>query len=175
MLEIRPVTADDADALWAILGDPEVARWLRPAGISGGFSRSECERLIVRKLAHWEAHGIGMSLGFVDGCCVGRSTVGYNLVDGRAELEIGWAVARDRWGHGFATELGRHALDTASAAGFERIVAFTRVDNVASRRVMEKLEMRYSGDFTHQGHAHVLYLAEAGSARREPRAEAASG
>ncbi|HWD69042.1 MAG TPA: GNAT family N-acetyltransferase [Solirubrobacteraceae bacterium] len=158
MLEIRRVTAADTEALLQVLGDPEVAYWLRPAGVIGAFSRDECEAIIARKLAHWDTHGIGMSLGFIDGCCAGRSTIGYSLVDGRAELEVGWAVARDMWGCGLATELGRHALATASAAGFERIVAFTRTDNVGSRRVMQKLGLRYSRDFMHTGHPHVLYL-----------------
>ena len=158
MLEIRPVTADDTNALLQILGDPEVAYWLRPAGESGPFSRAECEQIIVRKLAHWTAFGFGMSLAFSDGRCVGRSTVGYNLVDGRAEVEIGWAVVRDGWGRGLATELGRHALAAASDAGFERIVAFTRPDNLASRRVMEKLGLQHQRDFTHAGHPHVLYV-----------------
>jgi [ribosomal protein S5]-alanine N-acetyltransferase len=158
MLEIRRVTADDTDALLQILGDPEVARWLRPAGQSGPFSRAECEQIITRKLAHWTAFGFGMSLAFSAGRCVGRSTVGYNLVDGRAEVEIGWAVVSDSWGRGIATELGRHALAAASAAGFERIVAFTRPENVASRRVMEKLGLRYQRDFMHNGHPHVLYV-----------------
>ena len=158
MLEIRRVTAEDTDSLLEILGDPEVAYWLRPAGTSGGFSRAECRLIIDRKLAHWEAHGIGMSLGFIGDRCIGRSTIGYNLVNGRGELEIGWAVARAMWGQGFATELGRHALDTAAAAGFERIVAFTRTENIGSRRVMEKLGMSYQADFVHHGHPHVLYL-----------------
>jgi ribosomal-protein-alanine N-acetyltransferase len=157
MFEIRRVTAEDTDALLQILGDPEVAQWLRPAGQSGPFTRVECEEIITRKLAHWTAFGFGMSLAFSDGRCVGRSTIGYNLVDGRAELEIGWAVARDSWARGIATELGRHALTTASDAGFERIVAFTRPDNLASRRVMDKLGLQYERDFTHNGHPHVLY------------------
>jgi RimJ/RimL family protein N-acetyltransferase len=158
VLEIRPVTADDTDALLQILGDPEVAYWLRPAGQSGPFSRAECEQIIVRKLAHWTAFGFGMSLAFSDGRCVGRSTVGYNLVDGRAEVEVGWAVGRHSGGRGHATELGRHALAAASNAGFERIAAFTRPDNLASRRVMEKLGLQYQRDFTHAGHPHVLYV-----------------
>jgi RimJ/RimL family protein N-acetyltransferase len=161
MLEIRRVTADDTDALLKILGDPEVAYWLRPAGQSGSFTRSECAEIIVRKVAHWAAHGIGMSLGFSDGRCVGRSTIGYNLVDGRGELEIGWAVARESWGQGFATELGGHALATARTAGFEHVVAFTRPDNLASRRVMQKLGLIYERDFAHNGHPHVLYTTAA--------------
>lgn len=162
MLQIRPVTTDDAGALLEVLGNQEVARWLRPAGMHGAFTRAECEEIIARKVAHWNAHGFGMSLGFSDGRCVGRATVGYNLVDGRGELEIGWAVTRDMWGRGIATELGRHALLTASAAGFARIVAFTRVDNGASQRVMEKLGLQYEREFVHTGHPHVLYVTHRG-------------
>jgi ribosomal-protein-alanine N-acetyltransferase len=157
MLEIRRVMPDDTDALLQILGDPEVAQWLRPAGQSGPFTRAECEGIIVKKVAHWTAHGFGMSLGFSDGRCVGRATVQHSLVAGLSEVEVGWAVVRDSWGRGLATQLGRHALADARAAGFERIVAFTRPENLASRRVMEKLGLNYERGFSHNGHPHVLY------------------
>lgn len=167
-LELRPVTADDGGALLQILGDPEVAGWLRGAGQSGPFSRAECEAMVARKVAHWTAHGFGMSLAFAEGRCVGRSVVQHNLVAGRSEVEIGWAVARDMWGRGIATELGRHALGSAAAAGFERVVAFTRSDNVASRRVMEKLGLSYERDFIHAGLPQVLYtvVSRAGATMR---------
>ena len=45
------------------------------------------------------------------------------------------------------------------------IVAFTRPDNVASRRVMEKADFVYERDVLHVGLPHVLYrrrLTEAG-------------
>jgi RimJ/RimL family protein N-acetyltransferase len=158
MLEIRRVHADDAEFLLQILGDPEVAQWLRGAGLSGAFTRAECEEIVARKVAHWTAHGFGMSLGFSDGRCVGRSTVQHNLVGGLSEVEIGWAVARDMWGRGLATELGSYALDKAREAGFDRAVAFTRTDNIPSRRVMEKLGMQHERDFMHTGLPHVLYV-----------------
>jgi RimJ/RimL family protein N-acetyltransferase len=162
MLEIRRVGEGDTDALWAVLGDPQVARWLRPAGTGGPYTRSECADLVERKVAHWAAHGFGMMLGFVGERCVGRATVGYNLVDGRAELEIGWAVVSDLWGAGLGTVLGRHALESARAAGFRRVVAFTRTDNLGSQRVMAKLGMSYERDFEHSGYPHVLYVWGAG-------------
>lgn len=161
MLEIRPAAPGDADALLEFLGDPDVARWLRPAGLDGPFTRAECEATIARKAAHWTAHGFGTSLGFWDGRCVGWAILQHSRVADRSEVEIGWAVASDLWGRGIATQLGRHALSGASDAGFERIVAFTRPDNVASRRVMEKLGLSYERDFTHAGLPHVLYATTA--------------
>jgi RimJ/RimL family protein N-acetyltransferase len=87
-------------------------------------------------------------------------------------VEIGWRLAAEHWGRGYATEAARAAL----AFGFERlalpeIVAFTTVANVRSRRVMEKLGMRRSpgDDFSHpllpEGHPlrpHVLYRIRRG-------------
>lgn len=82
-------------------------------------------------------------------------------------MEIGWRIAREHWGHGYAPEAARAAL----AFGLERlalpeVVSFTAVGNVKSRRVMEKLGMTHdaAGDFDHPnlppGHRlrrHVLY------------------
>jgi RimJ/RimL family protein N-acetyltransferase len=92
--------------------------------------------------------------------CTGRSIVQHNLVAGRSEVEIGWTAARGCWGQGIATELGRHALATARSIGFRRVVAFTRTDNVASRRIMDKLKLRYEHDFDHAGLPHVLYSTD---------------
>ncbi len=158
MLEIRPMTADDAKPLFEVLGNVEVARWLRGAGQEGAFTRAECEGIIARKVAHWAAHGFGASMAFSEGRCAGWSVLQHSRVAARSELEIGWAVAREMWGRGIATQLGRHALQCANTAGFERVVAFTRTDNVASRRVMEKLGLHYEQDFTHAGLPHVLYV-----------------
>ncbi len=160
MLEIRPLSSTDAGALLEFLADPEVARWLRAAGQQGPFTRAECEATVARKAAHWIAHGFGTSLGFSDGRCVGWSILQHSRVACRSEVEIGWAVASDMWGRGIATALGQDALMNATDAGFERVVAFTRPDNTASRRVMEKLGLRYERDFTHAGHEHVLYATQ---------------
>lgn len=82
-------------------------------------------------------------------------------------VEVGWRLAREHWGRGYATEAARAAL----AHGFrvldlDEIVSFTAVGNARSRRVMEKLGMRHepTEDFDHPslppGHRlrrHVLY------------------
>jgi RimJ/RimL family protein N-acetyltransferase len=82
-------------------------------------------------------------------------------------VEVGWRLAADQWGHGYATEGARAALNYGfSTAGLDEIVSFTSAINVRSRRVMERLGMRrdVSGDFDHpkvpEGHPtrrHVLY------------------
>ena len=154
---LRRVAPDDARAFLDLLGDPELAAWLRPAGESGPFDLVECEAIVAQKVAHWTAHGFGTRLASEDGRCIGWSLIGHCLLSGHSEVEIGWVVARDRWGQGIGTELGRQALAAAGSLGLRRVVAFTRHDNLASRRVMDKLGMRYEVDFQHAGLPHVLY------------------
>jgi ribosomal-protein-alanine N-acetyltransferase len=82
-------------------------------------------------------------------------------------VEVGWRLAADQWGHGYATEGAQAALDYGfNTVGLKEIVSFTSAINVRSWRVMERLGMHrdVSGDFEHpnlpEGHPvrpHVLY------------------
>lgn len=95
-------------------------------------------------------------------------------------VEVGWRLARDAWGFGYATEAAKEAL----RMGFEKlnlseIVSFTVPANQRSRRVMERLGMKRdpNDDFNHpslpEGHhlrRHVLYRLSKGAwlASRHP-------
>ena len=61
-------------------------------------------------------------------------------------LELGYWVARDHWGRGYATEAGRAALEVARALGHRRIDAGHYLDNPASGRVLRKLGFRDTGE-----------------------------
>ena len=65
-------------------------------------------------------------------------------------VEIGWRLAFDAWGRGYATEAARLALAFGFAeAGLDEIVSFTSPENRRSIAVMERLGMRYDGEFEH--------------------------
>lgn len=82
-------------------------------------------------------------------------------------VEIGWRLAAEHWGHGYATEGARAALAHGfEALGLDEIVSFTAVGNLRSRRVMERIGLHHDPreDFDHpslpDGHPvqrHVLY------------------
>ena len=64
--------------------------------------------------------------------------------------EIGWRLAFDYWGYGFATEAAQEALRIGfEVLGLEEIVSFTTVANRRSRAVMDRLGMTESGLFEH--------------------------
>jgi RimJ/RimL family protein N-acetyltransferase len=157
VLDLRPITAGDAAAVHELLGDPAVATWLRRAGDDGPFTLAECEAMVARAVAHWAAHGFGRSLAWDRDRCIGWSLIQHTITAGRGEVEIGWTVARDHWGQGVGTELGARALRYARSLGLRRVIAYTRRDNAASRRVMEKLGLVYAREFEHAGWPHVLY------------------
>jgi ribosomal-protein-alanine N-acetyltransferase len=89
-------------------------------------------------------------------------------------VEVGWRLAHEHWGRGYATEGAQGALAYGfDVLGLEEIVSFTSVANTRSRRVMERLGMRNdpADDFDHPsiaaGHRlrrHVLYRLRRGTA-----------
>jgi RimJ/RimL family protein N-acetyltransferase len=81
-------------------------------------------------------------------------------------VEVGWRLGREHWGHGYATEAARASLAFGfDELGLEEIVAMTTVENLRSRRVMERLGMSHdpADDFDHPRfpdwpeRRHVLY------------------
>jgi [ribosomal protein S5]-alanine N-acetyltransferase len=62
------------------------------------------------------------------------------------EWEIGWAIHPDLWGAGIATEAAHRLLEFAfHELHSHRVVAFSHAKNLASIRVMKKLEMQQDG------------------------------
>lgn len=82
-------------------------------------------------------------------------------------VEVGWRLAREHWGHGFATEAALESLRFGfEEAGLAEVVSFTAVGNERSWRVMRRIGLvpEPAGDFEHpavpEGHPvrpHVLY------------------
>jgi RimJ/RimL family protein N-acetyltransferase len=79
--------------------------------------------------------------------------------------EVGWRLAYDAWGHGYATEGARASLRVAfETLGWDEVVAMTALCNQRSERVMQRLGMVRDADFDHprlaKGHRlrrHMLY------------------
>ena len=155
--------------------DPRVVEHL-PKYTSAAQSDAFADRIE----AHFAAHGFGLWALEVPGAQPFAGFVGLAVPTYEAHftpcVEIGWRLAAEGWGHGFATEAARAVLDL----GFERlglaeIVSFTVPANVRSRRVMEKIGLVRdpADDFEHpalpEGHPlrpHVLYRASADGTRR---------
>jgi len=144
-LILRPMNARDVNAIFAMRSDIDVMRFIREPQ-----SRDESANWIKLVSSRWKREEIGfcamlekLSQEFVGWCGIWQ-------LQETGELEIGYAVAKQFWGRGFATEAALRFLDYAfENLGNEKTVAVTRPENAASRRVMEKIGMRYdyTGEF----------------------------
>ncbi|MEJ2409078.1 MAG: GNAT family N-acetyltransferase [Novosphingobium sp.] len=76
----------------------------------------------------------------------GARIVGCAGLGGTTEIpELGYWIARDYWGQGYASEAAKAVLQLARVLGHERIMATHFLDNPASGRVLEKVGFRRTG------------------------------
>ena len=111
-LHLRPFRPDDFEAHAAICADPEVMRFIR----AGAITRADAWWQLARYMGHWQLRGYGLW------AVVERATerlvghLGFLDPEGGHGFEMGWALARDAWGKGYALEGTRAALDVAFTA-----------------------------------------------------------
>lgn len=154
----------DREPFAAINADPRVMEFF-PARLT----RAESDAMIDRMEAHFAVHGFGLLAAELraTGPLAGFIGLATPLFEASFTpcVEIGWRLAVPYWNQGLATEGAAAVLRFAfETLGLPEVVSFTTGRNLRSRRVMEKLEMRYAGEFEHPmlplGHPlrpHVLY------------------
>ena len=135
-LRLRQFRESDLDAYATMLADPEVTRYL---GDGRPLDRPNAWRSMAVMLGHWQLRGYGFWAleEKSTGALIGRG--GLWFPEGWPLLEVGWALARTAWGHGYATELGHAALDIAFAQGATRVCSVILPDNERSIRVAVRL------------------------------------
>ena len=154
-LRLRPFTPADLDNLWRIASDHEVMRFI---GDGRPFTRDETFENLSRIIEVFERRGYGRwALEKKDG----GGLIGYcGLGNGIEEVgvELVYLLAREEWGKGIATEAASAALRYGfETLGFSSIAAVTRPNNWRSRRVMERLHMRFECDALYHGYSCVCY------------------
>jgi RimJ/RimL family protein N-acetyltransferase len=140
-LLIRPWLPADRSGFEALTRDPEVMRYVH-AGEP--YTDLEIDEFLARQTRQNDELGVCM------GALIERATetlvgvAGVQPLGTTGDLEIGWWLARDRWGRGYATEAGeaamRHVLETLDRP---RVVAIIDPGNEPSRRVVARLGMQY--------------------------------
>lgn len=167
-LKLREWREADEAPFAALNADPQVMEHF-PAPLK----RSESDEMVERIVGHFERHGYGLWALEVPGVSPFAGFIGLNVPVFEAPfmpcVEIGWRLAADCWGRGYAREGAAAVLKWAfQVERIPEIVSFTVPMNVRSRRVMEVIGMKHdpNGDFEHPliaaGHRlrkHVLYRA----------------
>jgi RimJ/RimL family protein N-acetyltransferase len=154
-LTLRCFTAADLDALAAIHADPEVNRYI---GDGSPADRVTTWRALAGMLGHWQLRGYGRwaLIEQATGRLIGQ--VGLHNPEGWPGLEAGWLLARDRWGHGFATEAGHAVLAYAfGQLGADHLISLIRPANTASIRVAQRLGERLEREMDFRGQQALVY------------------
>lgn len=144
---VRPWRHEEAPRLLDILSRLEVVRWLGDATPKLMQTLDEAHARIDRlhalstvpPLGYWAVvpKATGVPAGSVLLLTLPRATDG--------EVEIGWNLHPDSWGHGYATEAAVAVLAHGFAGGLPAIWALTDLENAPSQAVCRRLGMTDTG------------------------------
>jgi RimJ/RimL family protein N-acetyltransferase len=145
-LLLRPWREADLAPFAALNADGRVMEYM-----AATLTPADSDALATTLKNHIEEHGFGLWAVEVQGLSPFVGFVGLNVPTFETPftpcVEVGWRLAREAWGHGYATEAARAAIaDGFQRLGLKEILAWTVPANIRSRRVMERLGMLRSPD-----------------------------
>ena len=132
-LHLRRLTAEDLEPLHRLLSDPAVMRYLEPP-----FTRAQTEAFLQKA-------GMGRE-PLIWAVEDGRGFAGYVIYHPYDEtsMELGWVLASDRWGRGYALALTRQMICRARESGRDAVIE-CHPQQAATRHIAEKLGFRPCG------------------------------
>ena len=138
-LRLRQWREEDLAPFAALNADPQVMEFFPKV-----LTRAESDAVAGRIRDHFARHGFGFWAVEAPGAADFVGFVGLAVPSFEAHftpcVEIGWRLAREHWGHGYATEAARALLRWAfDTLDLNRVQAEADTRNVASARVLEKL------------------------------------
>jgi ribosomal-protein-alanine N-acetyltransferase len=175
-LVLREWREADLEPFAALNADPRVVEFLPQA-----LRREESDALVERIGRHWAEDGVGQWAveRREDGAFIGFTGLALQAFEApfTPVVEVGWRLAAEAWGHGYATEAARAALRFGFVTrSLDEIVSFTVPANIRSRAVMERIGMTRdpADDFDHPRlpvgsplRRHVLYRLSRASWRED--------
>lgn len=154
-LLLRPLHVSDIDVFVELHIDPKVNRFI------GSFSRQQALERLTAIQRQWDERGHGLCAIELksSGEFIGRS--GLQYWEQFDEVELGWTLRADHWGHGYATEAAQACLDWGFATlDDEYFTALMRPGNEASVRVAERLGFAPRREDHLQGRPVTVYAVD---------------
>jgi RimJ/RimL family protein N-acetyltransferase len=145
-LTLRAATPDDVDNLYTLNSDPEVMRY-----INGGHPtpRQEISGAIIPFWLKFYERDDGLGYWIAQSKADQRFLGWFHFRPGpRDDVELGYRLPRSAWNQGYATEGSRALIRKGfTDMGVQRVFAHTMTINLASRRVLEKCGLFFTGPF----------------------------
>jgi ribosomal-protein-alanine N-acetyltransferase len=141
-LILRPPRHEDLDAIFArYASDVEVTRYV---GFPRHISRADTEAFLDFSQSQWRRWPAGPMLieSRATGALLGSTGLDFET---EYRASAGYVLARDSWGHGFATEALHAMVEFADTLGLQRLYALCHVHHVRSARVLERGGLQLEG------------------------------
>jgi RimJ/RimL family protein N-acetyltransferase len=155
-LTLRPMVADDFDALLTIFTDPKVmASFKEPP-----FNRERMAGWLNRNLEHQQQYGYGLFSVCLktNGVLIGDCGLEQMEVNGEVVAELGYDFRSDYWGQGYATEAASAVRDYAfGALHLPKLISLIWARNRASARVAEKVGLTLAVQYEKYGRSYWQY------------------
>lgn len=140
-LILRPTSSEDFDAWADFSSHPETMRFL-----GGPQSRPIAWRAFVTMAGCWSLYGFGMfsMIHRATNRWIGR--IGPWRPEGWPGNEVGWGIAHEFEGQGYAFEAAEAAINWAFATlGWDEVIHCIPAENVRSRALAQRLGSTYRG------------------------------
>jgi RimJ/RimL family protein N-acetyltransferase len=157
-LRLRQWRSGDIAPYTAMLADPSTARFITVDGNPVIDAMTGWRHSVVMA-GHWALHGAGMFAveEKQSGQFIGR--VGPWFPPGWPDFEIGWGIAREAQGKGYAVEAARASIDWAFATfEIERVIHCIDRDNIASQAVAQRLGAEKDREIEVFGHVGDVWV-----------------
>lgn len=151
-VRLRQFRATDAAYLQELGSDPDVMRHLTGKPETPEYVQAAAERILSLQSRFDGQLGFYMAELLDDGPFIGWFHLRPDKQDpdNTRVLELGYRLKRVFWGQNYATEVSAELVAKAfTELAAESVFAQTARDNLASRRVMEKIGMRLEREFIH--------------------------
>jgi len=121
-------------------------------------SEDQIAEILSADIRHWHELGYGPWVFFEQstGMFVGRGGLRRSTIAGKELVEVLYALRPDAWGRGYATEIALLAISESRRAGLADVHGLVSPGNHASRRVLEKVGIRFEATVEHGGLPHLL-------------------
>lgn len=143
-LRLRRFTMDDLDELYRIYSHPDLSKYIQN---DKPLTWEQTKAAIKSMTENWEKYhfGVWAVIYKEHGKLIGHC--GLKFLENTLEVQIGYLLLKSYWGRGLGTEAASSVLKYGfEVANLPQIVAVAKPENFASRRVLEKVGLKYEKD-----------------------------
>lgn len=156
-LILRHLQPGDLDHLYALYCDPDVRRYIPDAPLTYEEAREELEWFLNGHPRHPEL-GLWGTIYKETGTFIGRCGLLPWTINGQAEVEVAYLLAKEHWGRGLGTEVARAIAGYAfEKLQLSRLICLIEPDNQASIKVARNIGMSFESEGKDEKGPYQLY------------------